>query len=217
MALVWIIEDNPAFSRAMSAALGLRPHAHATRVFNTCEDALASLDPRQPPDVILLDVGLPRMDGITGLTHLKSRAPGASILVLTVFEDDDKIFRAICAGASGYLLKAQPVSSIIEAVDQAIAGGSPMNPRVANRVLTMFAKLVPAKKDFGLTEREQTVLRCMADGLTRKQIPQATKLNPHTADYVVRCIYKKLHVNCAAAAVSVAVRERLIENPPPGS
>jgi DNA-binding NarL/FixJ family response regulator len=90
-----------------------------------------------------------------------------------------------------------------------------MNPRVASRVLAMFAKLAPVKKDFGLTEREQSVLRCMAAGLTRKQIPAATNLNHHTADYVVRSIYKKLHVNCATAAVSLAVRERLINEPPP--
>lgn len=213
MALIWIIEDNPAFSRGLAGALRLPPPAHDVEVFDTCEAALAALGPSRTPDVILLDVGLPRMDGITGLTHLKSRAPAASILILTVFEDDEKIFRAVCAGASGYLLKAQPVDSIIEAVDQAMAGGSPMNPRIANRVLTMFAKLAPAKKDFGLTEREQAVLRCMAAGLTRKQIPAAVNLNPHTADYVIRTIYRKLHVNCAAAAVSVAVRERLLDEP----
>jgi DNA-binding NarL/FixJ family response regulator len=213
MARVWIIEDNHAFARGLAAALALPAHRHSARTFSSCEQALAHLDATEPPEVILLDVGLPGMDGITGLAHLKSRAPAASVLVLTVFEDDDKIFRAVCAGASGYLLKAQPVASIVGAVEEAIGGGSPMNPRVAARVLAMFAKLVPAKKDFGLTEREQTVLRCMADGLTRKQIPEATKLNPHTADYVIRSIYRKLHVNCAAAAVSVAVRERLLDEP----
>jgi DNA-binding NarL/FixJ family response regulator len=210
---VWIIEDHAAFRAGIAAALALPPHHHTTRAFETCEAALAELGPVPAPAVILLDVGLPGMDGIEGIAHLKSRAPQASILVLTVFEDDDKIFRAVCAGASGYLLKTQPVASITAAIDEAIAGGSPMNPRVASRVLAMFAKLAPVKKDFGLTAREQDVLRCMAAGLTRKQIPEATKLNPHTADYVMRCIYKKLHVNCATAAVSLAVRERIIDEP----
>jgi DNA-binding NarL/FixJ family response regulator len=150
------------------------------------------------------------MDGIEGIAHLKSRAPAASILILTVFEDDDKIFRAICAGASGYLLKSEPMAQVITAIDQAIAGGSPMNPRIATRVLAMFAKLAPAKKNYGLDEREQAVLKCMVSGMPRKQIAEATGLNPHTADYVTRSIYRKLHVNCATAAVSKAVAERLV-------
>lgn len=215
MPLVWIVDDHAAFRRGVATALELPPHRHATRAFESCEAALAELATGPAPEVILLDVGLPRMDGIEGIGHFKSRAPRAAILILTVFEDDEKIFRAVCAGASGYLLKSQPVATIASAIEQAIAGGSPMNPRVASRVLAMFAKLAPAKKDFGLTEREQAVLRCMAAGLTRKQIPAATQLNPHTADYVMRCIYKKLHVNCATAAVSVAVREHLIEEPAP--
>ena len=215
MPTVWIIEDNRTFLRGLTKALSLPPYLHQTAGFETCEEAIAALSSQPAPQVILLDLGLPGMDGITGLGRLKSLSPATSILILTVFEDDDKILRTICAGASGYLLKSQPVASVAEAIDQAIAGGSPMNPRVASRVLTMFAKLSPVKRDFGLTEREQEVLKCMAAGLNRKQIPEATKLNPHTADYVIRCIYKKLHVNCATAAVSVAVRERLIDEETP--
>ncbi|MCA1962966.1 MAG: response regulator transcription factor, partial [Prosthecobacter sp.] len=181
------------------------------RDFANCEDAIAALRGSDAPQLILLDVGLPGMDGIEGIAHLKSRAPSASILILTVFEDDDKIFRAICAGASGYLLKSEPMAQVITAIDQAIAGGSPMNPRIATRVLAMFAKLVPAKKDYGLDDREQSVLKCMVAGMPRKQIAEATGLNPHTADYVTRSIYRKLHVNCATAAVSKAVAERLVE------
>lgn len=208
---IWIIEDNAAFRRGTERALTMKPHAHDVRAFMSCEDAIATLKSAALPDVILLDVGLPGMDGIEGIAHLKSRAPGASILILTVFEDDDKIFRAICAGASGYLLKSEPMAQVITAIDQAIVGGSPMNPRIATRVLAMFAKLAPAKKDYGLDEREQAVLKCMVAGMPRKQIAEATSLNPHTADYVTRSIYRKLHVNCATAAVSKAVAERLVE------
>lgn len=215
MPLVWIVEDHAAFRRGVAKALELPPHRHTTRLFESCEAAHAELAGSPLPAVILLDVGLPGMDGIAGIANFKSSAPHAAILILTVFEDDDKIFRAVCAGASGYLLKTQPVATIVAAIDQAIAGGSPMNPRVASRVLAMFAKLAPVKKDFGLTEREQAVLRLMAVGRTRKQIADETGLNPHTADYAMRCIYRKLHVTCATAAVSLAVREHLLDEPAP--
>ncbi|MBI5691689.1 MAG: response regulator transcription factor [Verrucomicrobia bacterium] len=212
MARVWIIEDNMNFRRGLGRALSLPPAAHQVREFTSCEEALTGLKTEPQPEVVLLDVGLPGMDGITGIAHLKSHAPAASILILTVFDDDEKIFRAICNGASGYLLKAQPVATIVTAIADALGGGAPMNPRIAHRVLAMFSKLAPAKKDFGLTERETAVLRCMASGMPRKRIPEAVNLNPHTTDFVIRAIYRKLHVNCATAAVSVAVRERLVED-----
>jgi DNA-binding NarL/FixJ family response regulator len=212
MPLIWIIEDNTAFRRGTRRALEMKPHRHEVRDFGNCEDAIAAFPREQSPQVILLDVGLPGMDGIEGISHLKSRAPAASILILTVFEDDEKIFRAICAGASGYLLKSEPMAQVTTAIEQAIAGGSPMNPRIASRVLAMFTKLAPARKDYGLDERELSVLKCMVAGMPRKQIADATGLNPHTADYVTRAIYKKLHVNCATAAVSKAVAERLLDD-----
>ena len=211
MARIWIIEDNAAFRRGTQRALERSQQSHFVEAFASCESALLAMSNETIPDVILLDVGLPGMDGITGISHLKSRAPSCSIIILTVFEDDEKIFQAICAGASGYLLKSQPVPELLLAIDQAASGGSPMNPRIATRVLAMLTKLAPKGKKYNLTDREQSVLRCMAAGMPRKQIADATGLNPHTADYVTRSIYRKLHVNCATAAVSVAVRERLID------
>ena len=102
MPTVWIIEDNRTFLRGLTKALSLPPYLHQTAGFETCEEAIAALSSQPAPQVILLDLGLPGMDGITGLGRLKSLSPATSILILTVFEDDDKILRTICAGASGY-------------------------------------------------------------------------------------------------------------------
>ena len=209
MAILWLIEDNAAYRRATERALVGTPYASGLRTFVSCEEALVALAAGPSPDVVLLDVGLPGMDGIEGIGRMKHLAPEASLLVLTVFEDDDKIFRAICAGASGYLLKSEPMSRILAGIAEAEAGGSPMNPRVARRVLAMFSKMAPARKDYGLTARETEVLQLMIDGAAKKQIADRLSLNPHTVDYVMRCLYRKLHVNCQAAAVARAVKDGL--------
>lgn len=214
MPVVWIIEDNAPFRRAIDRALRARSDIQHPKSFERCETALAALETGEKPDVVLLDVGLPGMDGIEGMGRIKSLAPEISIVLLTVFQDDDRIFRAICAGASGYLLKSEPMQNVMQAIDQAAAGGSPMNPRVARKVLEMFSKLTVVQKDYGLTEREKTVLELMVDGLAKKQIADHLGLNQHTVDYMMRCIYKKLHVNCVASAVSVAVKEKLVTSHP---
>jgi len=213
MPIVWLIEDNPAFRRATERALRARSDVREPRAFERCEEALTALAALQAgarPDVVLLDVGLPGMNGIEGIRRIKSLAPEISVVLLTVFEDDNRIFQAICAGASGYLLKSEPLKRVMEAIDQATAGGSPMNPTVARKVNEMFAKLTAEKKDHGLTDREQTTLELMVEGLAKKQIADQLNLNQHTVDYVFRCIYRKLHVNCLAAAVSVAVKDHLV-------
>lgn len=208
---VWLIEDNVAFRDAIRFALDARPNLYQTQVFGSCEEALAKLPTDEKPDLILLDVGLPGMDGIEGVTHFRKALPEVVLLILTVFENDDKIFRAICSGATGYLLKSEPVKSIIQSLDHAIEGGAPMNPRIARRVLEMFTKMAPVKKDYGLSTREQEVLQQMVLGLSKKQIADKLDLSIHTVNTFVRGVYRKLHVNCQTAAVSVAVRDGVVD------
>jgi DNA-binding NarL/FixJ family response regulator len=210
---VWLIEDNAAFRRATERALRTRNDISQMRAFDRCETAIQAIKSGEKPDVVLLDVGLPGMDGIEGMRQIKQIAPEVSIVLLTVFEDDDRIFRAVCAGASGYLLKSEPMGQVMQAIDQVVAGGAPMNSRVAHRVLLMFARLSGINKDYRLNERERSVLELMVRGQGKKQIADSLKLNHHTVDYSIRCIYRKLHVNGLAAAVSIAVKNRLVPMP----
>ncbi|MEL6109273.1 MAG: response regulator transcription factor [Planctomycetota bacterium] len=210
MNVIWIIEDNPAFRASTTRGLEAAELQCEAIAFCCCEDAIVHLDEGKLPDVVLMDIGLPGMDGIDGIGEIKQRHPECSILILTVFEDDDKIFRALKAGASGYLLKSESISKVSEAIELVLQGAAPINPRVASRVLAMFTETRPSTEDYGLTDRELAVLDCMTRGLVRKQTALKLGLNIHTVDYVMRRIYKKLHVNGATEAVALAVRDRLL-------
>ena len=129
--------------------------------------------------------------------------------MLTVFDDAEKVFRAICAGADGYLLKGSNFDGIREALREARAGGAPMNGRIARLVLRQFAQQTAPQPDYGLTAREREILEAMVRGLTKKEIAAELGLSVHTADFHLRHIYEKLHVNTRTGAVAKAVRERL--------
>ena len=210
MKTLWIVEDHAAFRRTLVRVLNSEPDLQCPRDFDSCEKALAALTRDDAPDLILLDVGLPGMSGLDGIRLFKERAPKSLIVILTVFEDDDKVFQAICAGAAGYLLKTSSVADITQAVRDALAGGSPMNPRIARRVLEMFSKLAPKQSDYGLSEREREILQLMTTGLIKKEIADRLKLSIHTVDTYLRRIYEKLEVNTRTGAVAKALKEGLV-------
>ena len=210
MNTIWIVEDHAAFRRTLVRVLNSEPDLQCPRDFDSCEKALAALTRDDAPDLILLDVGLPGMSGLDGIRLFKERAPKSLIVILTVFEDDDKVFQAICAGAAGYLLKTSSVADITQAVRDALAGGSPMNPRIARRVLEMFSKLAPKQSDYGLSEREREILQLMTTGLIKKEIADRLKLSIHTVDTYLRRIYEKLEVNTRTGAVAKALKEGLV-------
>jgi DNA-binding NarL/FixJ family response regulator len=206
---VWLIEDNAAFRQTVARAINRLPGLACTGNFAACEPALAALA-NDKPDVVLIDVGLPGMTGIEGIPQIKAKSPETQVVVLTVFEDHDKIFQALCAGASGYLLKGAPVAQIGEAIREVKRGGAPMSPPVARRVLGMFTKMAPAKADYGLTEREKQMLEFMTQGKTMKEIADVAAVSYHTVDSHLRNIYAKLHVNSRAGAVAKALKEGLV-------
>lgn len=211
---IWLIEDNAVLRRTVARAVGSIAGFACGETFERCEEALTALETARqpPPDIVLLDVGLPGMSGLDGISRLKAHAPNAQIVILTVFDDDEKIYRAICAGASGYLLKGAPMDELTSALEQVARGGSPMTPRIAHRVLEMFSKLAPRKETdaFLLSPRERQIIEGMAAGLTNKQIADRLGLSAHTTDSYTRTIYEKLHVNSRSGAVAKAMRDHLV-------
>lgn len=210
MNTLWIVEDHAAFRRTLMRVLNTETGLKCTRDFDSCEKLLTALAKPEVPDLILLDVGLPGMSGLDGIRLIKERAPKVLVVILTVFEDDDKVFQAICAGAAGYLLKTSSAADITRAVRDALGGGSPMNPRIARRVLEMFSKFAPKQNDYGLSEREKEILQLMTTGLIKKEIADRLTLSVHTVDTYLRRIYEKLAVNTRTGAVAKALKEGLV-------
>ena len=205
---VWLIEDNRTFRDTVSRVIEKADDMTCPFTFPSCETALSALGRESAPDVILLDVGLPGMSGIEGITRIKELSPGTHAIILTVFDNKEKVVRAICAGASGYLLKTSPVKEITAGIRDVMNGGAPMNGRIAKMVLRMFSKVVPQPNgNYDLTERERDILRLLVEGLLKKEIAHRLDISFHTVDSHLRNIYTKLHVNSQTGAVAKALRE----------
>ncbi len=208
----WLIEDHKTYGERLARALNRVDGIACTKRFTACEDAFVELANTAAPQVLLLDVGLPGVDGIDGIARLRQLAPQMAIVILTVFEEDDKIFRAICAGAAGYLLKTSSTDDIAAAIRSAAAGGSPINPTIARRVLEMFSKAntPQQQKDYGLTPRELEILHLLVDGKTIKEAAACLGISYYTADEYIRSVYEKLQVRSRGSAIAKALKEGLV-------
>ena len=206
---VWLVEDNETYRGAIARALDHAPGLRCTGAFGSCETALDRLREDHPPEVILLDIGLPGLSGLDGIEQFKALSPTTHIIILTAFEDTDKIFRAICAGASGYLLKTSAAGVIAQAIREVLGGGAPMTPQIAKSVLSLFARLAGPPPEHGLSKRERETLEFLVEGLATKEIADRLDLSIHTVDTHLRNIYTKLHVHSSTGAVAKAIKERL--------
>lgn len=207
---LWIVEDDPLFREMVERVLQANPAVDDLRTFGTCEAALEALAEGLAPEVVLMDLGLPGLSGIEGIRRILAVSPRTHLIVLSVYEDNDRIFEALCAGASGYLLKPSSARQIVEAVQAACGGGAPINPHIASKVLHMFTSLAVPRGEYDLTEREREILHEMVGGLTKQRIADKLFLSYHTVDMHVRNIYAKLHVHSRSGAVAKALRERLL-------
>lgn len=207
---VAVIEDERDLREGLCVLLDMTGDFECVDSFASMEDALRRLA-GDKTDLILTDIGLPRMDGIEGTRLLRERFPDMPIVVFTVHGEDDKIFRALCAGANGYLLKNTAPARIIEALLEVTRGGAPMSPDVARRVVELFRKFSPPEQsDYRLTEQETRILRMLVDGHHYKTAARELGISTSTVSFHLKNIYEKLHVHSKTEAVSKALRERIV-------
>ncbi|MGH9162414.1 MAG: response regulator [Vicinamibacteraceae bacterium] len=207
---VAIVEDEREIRECLATLLDRTPGFHCSGFYRSMEAAVGPVL-GDPPDVALLDIGLPGMSGIDGIRRLRASAPKILCLMLTVYEDDARIFEALCAGACGYLLKKMPPPRILDSLKEAVAGGAPMSPEVARRVITIFRDVrPPTHADYNLTPHETRLLRLFADGYNYKTAAIELGVTVHTISFHLRRIYEKLQVHSKTEAVVKALQLRLL-------
>jgi DNA-binding NarL/FixJ family response regulator len=208
---VVIIEDLRDIREGLAALLNGTEGYKCVGKFGSMEEALRNIQ-RDVPDVVLSDIGLPGMDGIEGVGLIKEKYPDMTILMLSVYSDNDRIFDALCAGAGGYLLKKTPPSRIVESLNEAINGGAPMSPEIARKVITLFREVRPPERvDYDLTPHEQRLLKLLIDGHTKKTAAAEIGVSVNTVSFHLKRVYEKLQVHSKSEAVAKALKNRIIK------
>lgn len=207
MIKIIIVEDNKTIREGLTVLFNATDGLKCVNNFSNCEDMLANLEEINP-DLILMDIGLPGMSGIEGIKEAKRILPDILILMLSVYEDNDNIFDALCAGACGYLIKKTPPARLIEAINEAYNGGSPMSANIARKVVSYFNTNVQRSdnSDIHLSERELEILTNLSRGNSYKIIADNVCISIDTVRYHIRNIYKKLHVHSQSEAVAKAMK-----------
>ena len=206
-----IVEDKKGIREGLQVLLCATDGIECVAGYGSCEEMLPELESDRP-DVILMDIGLPGMSGIEGTREAKKILPDTTVLVLSVYEDNDNIFRALCMGASGYLVKNTPPAQLIDAIREAHGGGSPMSAHIARKVVELFRKNLSGKleSDVRLTERETEILSGLSEGHSYMSVADKLFISVDTVRYHIRNIYQKLEVHSQSEAVSKAIRKGLI-------
>ena len=206
---VAIVEDQREIREGLGRLINGTPGYRCTGIYGSMEAAIEKI-PHNLPDLVLSDIGLPGIDGINGIRILKERYPELLILMLTVYDDNERIFDAICAGACGYLLKKTPWPKVVEALTEAVEGGSPMSPEVARRVITLFRQIKPPKQsEYDLTPHETRLLGMLVEGHSYKTAAAELNVSVNTIKFHLRHIYDKLQVHTKSEAVAKALRHGL--------
>jgi DNA-binding NarL/FixJ family response regulator len=207
---VTIIEDRREIREGLAMLINATDGYKCPATYRSMEEALSKIK-YNLPDVVLSDIGLPGMDGIEGIKLLKEQFPDLTILMLTVYDDNERIFDALCAGACGYMLKKTPPAKLIESLREAVLGGSPMSPEVARRVINLFRNFRPPEKaDYDLTPHEVRLLKLLVEGHSYKSAALELKVSVNTIAFHLKNIYDKLQVHSKSEAVAKALQNRLV-------
>jgi DNA-binding NarL/FixJ family response regulator len=207
---VGIIEDQFRIREGLRILIDGTEGYHCCGSFASMEEALDNIG-QDLPDAVLVDIGLPRMSGIDGIRELKRSYPDLPMIVLTVYDDDKRIFEAMCAGACGYLLKRTPPAKLLESLREVVDGGAPMSPQIARRVVGLFRDVPPpANVDHSLTPHERRLLQMLVEGHGYKTAAAELNASVNTVHFHMRSIYRKLQVHSKSEAVAKALRDRII-------
>ena len=207
---VAIVEDRREIRESLALLIGGTEGFKCIGSYRSMEEALDKLKHHQP-HLLLSDIGLPGMSGIEGVAILKERYPELLILMLTVYDDDERIFDAMCAGASGYLLKKTPPARLLDSLREVASGGAPMSPEVAKRVIALFREIRPPERaDYELTPHETRLLKLLVQGHNYKTAATELGVTVHTVSFHLRSIYEKLQVHSKSEAVAKALQNRLV-------
>lgn len=208
-----IVEDNETIREGLKVLIDGMDGYHCSAGFSNCEDLLKKIKTLEF-DILLMDIDLPGMSGIEGIKKVKEIYPDSIILVLTIYDENDRVFDALFAGASGYLVKKTPPSRLLEAIKEAYEGGAPMSSHIARKVVNFFQQskqvVKPEENSTHLTPREKEVLSGLVEGHSIKAISNSLNISIETVRFHFRNIYKKLHVHSQSEAVVKAIKEGLV-------
>jgi DNA-binding NarL/FixJ family response regulator len=204
-----IYEDNQNFRESLEYTIVTTGDMELCGSFEDTHRLLQRTEALQP-DVILMDINIPGLNGIESTRLIKEKFPAIRICMQTVFEEEDKVFASLCAGASGYILKNSPAEKILQAIREVAEGGAFFTPSIAKKILFNFQRQPGNAEFIQLTEKEKEILKLLVDGLSYKMIADKAELSVHTIHTHIRHIYEKLHVNSKSEAVAKALKQKLI-------
>jgi DNA-binding NarL/FixJ family response regulator len=210
MIKILIYEDNPQLREGLSMLINGSDGFEVLAAYKNCNDVVAEVEAWKP-DVILMDIDMPGVNGIEGLKLIRKINADVKILMLTVFDDNKNVFESLKAGANGYVLKKTPPAKLLEYISEAASGGAPMTSSIASQVLKMFAEVNdPVHADYNLSEREKQVLQFLVNGYSYKMIAAEMFIAIDTVRSHIKKIYEKLHVNSKSEAVAKAFKDKII-------